>query len=722
MNLDIRTLVLVLGITHMIQVIVLYQQYKISKHYQGVGWWLMWSIAEIAGFAAILLRGIPSIYLLTLIIQNSCIFLGTVFIYIGVMRFLGKEVNSKIIFSVSILFIIVIVYFVYVDNSAFMRSAIFNAAIAGASLWTAYVLFVHKMPSIISSAHFNSAVFLVHGAVFTYRTVMILSGAPVDDFFRPTLYNYLPIMDALIVSLLWTYGFIIMLNQRLTAEKQEAYEALQESELFNRGLVENLPDYIIVYGTNGKILYVNPATEMALGYNEKEVVGTSVLSHIPKEYHDKVIPNMKVRLEGHEVPAYETDIVAKDGRRRPVIVKVAAIRYHGSPAFLGLLIDITNRKLAEQALQEAHDHLELRVVERTNELHESLVHAEELAVRAEELTVQAEAASRAKSLFIGNMSHELRTPLSGVLGMTEALLNTPVTDKQRDYAETIKKSGKALLGVVSDILDFSKISAGNMSLEIAPFLVESVIANVVNLFGPSAAEEKIGLHTIIDQELPAVRGDVHRLTQVVSNLVGNAVKFTKAGDIRVTVKILRRSETEMELAISVQDTGIGMTEEELSRIFTGFTQGDTTTARRFGGTGLGLTISRNLVELMGGALQVESVFGKGSLFTVLVTFPIAQGFARSDLKSVPINPVAPATLPRPEHPPGDLAELQQLLEKLKKPLDNGEPIPCKEIMALLLQKSWPEEQATLLAELNRLVNHYRLQEAFDLLNKNAAER
>ncbi|MEI7672095.1 MAG: ATP-binding protein, partial [Deltaproteobacteria bacterium] len=210
--------------------------------------------------------------------------------------------------------------------------------------------------------------------------------------------------------------------------------------------------------------------------------------------------------------------------------------------------------------------------------------------------------------------------------------------------------------------------------------------------------------------------------------VGNAVKFTKKGEIRVTAKLLRRTEAEVELAIGVQDTGIGMTEEELSRIFAGFTQGDTTRGRRFGGTGLGLTISRNLVELMGGTLQVESVFGKGSLFTVLVTFPIAQGFAVSDLQflqtsapSAPISPVTPATPPRPERPPGDMAELQTMLEKLKEPLDRGEPQPCKEILAVLLAKSWPEEQETLLAELNRLVKRYRHQEALGLLNNGVAE-
>ncbi|MFZ4441120.1 MAG: ATP-binding protein [Syntrophales bacterium] len=398
------------------------------------------------------------------------------------------------------------------------------------------------------------------------------------------------------------------------------------------------------------------------------------------------------------------------------------------------------QKATQQALSGARDFdAEFRVVwpdgsihflkanarvERDSEGRPVHVIGTNLDITSDKLLVEAaKAANRAKSLFVGNMSHELRTPLSGVLGMTEALLNTPVTEQQRDYAEKIRNSGKALLTVVSDILDFSKIEAGKMDLEKSPFLVEAVIVSVVNLFGPSAAEEKIGLHATIDPELPAVRGDAHRLTQVVSNLVGNAVKFTKAGEIRVAAKILRRTEAEVDLAISVQDTGIGMTEEEMARLFTPFTQGDTTTARRFGGTGLGLSICRNLLELMRGTIQVESVFGKGSVFTVLVTFPIARGFAGSGLKSLPINPqTAPVTPPRTERPPGDMAELHALLEQLKEPLDNGEPMPCKEIMAALLAKSWPEEQEILLAELNRLVKRYRFAEAFALLNKKAAKR
>ena len=157
MNVDIRTFVLVLGITHLIQVAVFYQQYKANKNYIGVGWWLLWSIAEVFGFAGMLLRGIPEIHSMAIIFQNVGIFLGVIFIYIGMVRFLDRKEHLKIILSVSTLYIIAIVYFVYGDDNAFMRTMTFNAAVAGISFLTAYVLFVHKMPSITTSANFNAA-------------------------------------------------------------------------------------------------------------------------------------------------------------------------------------------------------------------------------------------------------------------------------------------------------------------------------------------------------------------------------------------------------------------------------------------------------------------------------------------------------------------------------------------------------------------------------------
>jgi two-component system sensor histidine kinase/response regulator len=232
----------------------------------------------------------------------------------------------------------------------------------------------------------------------------------------------------------------------------------------------------------------------------------------------------------------------------------------------------------------------------------------------------AEAANQAKRAFLANMSHEIRTPMSGVLGMTTLLLDTKLTEMQRHYAENIKSSGESLLAVLNDILDFSKIEAGKLALENIPFSIKEVIGNVMNIFKPPAAEKGVTLHSDVDPKLPDVcLGDPQRLTQVLANLLGNAVKFTAtAGEVRLGATTRLCSAAEPELEISVRDTGIGMTEEELFLIFKEFSQADVSTSRRFGGTGLGLSIVKHLVELMGGSLRAESAIGKGSAFTIFI--------------------------------------------------------------------------------------------------------
>ena len=333
----------------------------------------------------------------------------------------------------------------------------------------------------------------------------------------------------------------------------------------------------------------------------------------------------------------------------------------------------------------------------------------------------AEVANRLKSAFVSNMSHEFRTPLNAIFGMAGLLLETSLTDRQSDYAKTIKSSGVALLTMVNDLLDYTRIQSGQVTIKSIPFSVVELISNVENIFKPSAALKGLKLHTSIDHALPAfVLGDPGYLIQVLCNLMENAVKFTAAGDIHFAVRVMQRNNTEVELEFALRDTGIGMTQEEYSRAFKSFYQADASISRSFGGSGLGLAISVMLIELMGGSIRAESTPGKGSIFTIVLLFPVATVVEGADLQlhiEADGNKNAAVAPAKPECPTWDAAELLPLLSCLKSALTNEEPRPCKEIMAELLKKSCPDGRDAALAEINRLIYGYRLEEALAMLEK-----
>jgi PAS domain-containing protein len=222
MALDIRTLIFVLGLTHVIQVLVFAHQYRVNKSYPGVGWWLLWSAVEIFSFACMLLRGLPNAPMFLIFAQNLLLVAGTVFLYIGILRFLGKQVWRRLLVGLSALFAAALLYFLYGVNSFAVRGLLISGALALVAFVSAQALLTGRQRACAASAYFLAAVFIVHGAVFVYRALRILAGTPVDDFYAPSPFNVAAFLDAVLVALLWTFGLIMMLNQRSQAELNEA--------------------------------------------------------------------------------------------------------------------------------------------------------------------------------------------------------------------------------------------------------------------------------------------------------------------------------------------------------------------------------------------------------------------------------------------------------------------------------------------------------------------
>jgi PAS domain S-box-containing protein len=339
---------------------------------------------------------------------------------------------------------------------------------------------------------------------------------------------------------------------------------------------------------DNRFIYCNDAGCADLGYARKELIGKSVLDISPESLPEGM-ERMWESLRSKGFVSKESVHLRKDGGEFPVELVITYVQFAGREFACAFARDITERKQAEKEMHKAKE--------------------------------AAEAANRAKSQFLANMSHEIRTPMNGVIGMAGLLLDTELTPEQRQYAEIVRSSGEALLAVINDILDFSKIEARKLRLETTDFDLHTVLEYGVGVLISKACEKGLELTCALEPGTPwRLRGDPGRLRQVLVNLLGNAVKFTRQGEVAIRVQPEAEDEHHATLRFIVRDTGIGFRQDRASTLFEPFVQADGSRTRRYGGTGLGLTISKQLVELMGGRIGVKSKEGKGSSFWFTAVF------------------------------------------------------------------------------------------------------
>ena len=426
-------------------------------------------------------------------------------------------------------------------------------------------------------------VILVSGTIGEELAVDLLHQGVADFVLKDRLARLVPAIERCVVDV----------QRRRTAAG--AAQALADSEAFNRTIVGSIGDGLFV-AQDRRFVFANPALSALLGYTPEAFAGI--------DFDDVVAPeslpvwderfDQRVRLEMPEPERhYDVAFVHADGHYVWMELRAARFQYQGRPAVLGLLRDMTERRRILAELHKHREHLEVLVEERTQ---------------------KAEAASRAKTAFLANMSHEIRTPLNAVTGMVYLLKRDATDDFTRRRLNTVEGAARHLLSLVDDVLDLSKIESGKLVLEAIDFDLDALLTRTCSMMADRARDKGLALSLDNRASGAKLRGDPTRLSQVLLNLLGNAIKFTERGSVTVECALEDADSAAPLLRFEVRDTGAGIAPSRIERLFSAFEQGDNSTTRRFGGTGLGLAITRHLAELMQGQVGVESTEGQGSLF------------------------------------------------------------------------------------------------------------